>query len=204
MSLVGRIASTVPATCRTDSGGSVPTRATAKNSMHRGRWRVSADAVRMNHDLDVQLNVALRADGRYRIFRNQRISVDAKCWTAVRTAHGGYVGISIPSPATGEKVIVEMVVVDQCASWAGAYCFCWQGSRSHRARRRLVVHLRAVELVLKSHLLRSVTMDISTVTIGVIDGGVDANSADDVTIALSEVADHFDIDFSPVLPRPPR
>jgi hypothetical protein len=45
-------------------------------------------------------------------------------------------------------------------------------------------------------------MDISTVTIGVIDGGVDANSADDVTIALSEVADHFDIDFSPVLPRP--
>jgi hypothetical protein len=127
MSLVGRIASTVPATCRTDSRGSVPTRATAANSTHRGRWRVSTDAVCMNHDLDVQLNVALRADGRYRIFRNQRISVDAKCWTAVRTARGGYVGISIPSPATGEKVIVEMVVVDQCASWAGAYCFLLAG-----------------------------------------------------------------------------
>ncbi|WP_334528605.1 hypothetical protein [Bradyrhizobium sp. AZCC 2230] len=91
-----------------------------------------------------------------------------------------------------------MIVVDENNGWAGGYNFCWGGSHSSRARRRIAAELRAVELVLRAFLARSsASKCIATVTVGIIDGAASSSETDDLTIALDEIADHFSICFSP-------
>jgi hypothetical protein len=160
------------------------------------RRKPDCEAVRLNYFLERKLVAALQQDPRYVIKRNVTIPTTSESRIAVRRANGGYIGISLHSDSDANSTTnVEMLVVDTTNGWAGAYCFCWSDSRSPRARRRLARELRAVELVLRSHLHKTGLDEIRTVTIGIIDGGGDPDETDDLTISLPEISDHFDISF---------
>jgi hypothetical protein len=138
---------------------------------------------------------ALRASGRYSVIANARVPVTEPARAAVRRAGGGYVAAALPIEGTRETVVVDLVVVDESAGWAGAYSFCRRGAQSPLARRRIEEDLRAAELVLRAHLNRILPAPIKTVTVGIIDGSADPEQTDDITIAACEIADLFEIEF---------
>ncbi|MFB9268028.1 hypothetical protein ACFFWD_33675 [Bradyrhizobium erythrophlei] len=163
----------------------------------RRRVRIDARAARRNDLLRAQLAQALRGSGRYAVRQNVRVPLTAESRRRVHRAKGAYIGGSLPcGDDAGESALVDMVVIDACNGWVGGYAFCWGGSHSARARRRIAGELRAVELVLRAHVARSsASKDIATATVGIIDGAADNSESDDLTISLDEIADHFDIRF---------
>jgi hypothetical protein len=139
---------------------------------------------------------ALRGSGRYSVVANARILVPESARAAVRRAGGGYVATRLPLEGRCETVVIDMVVVDERNGWAGGYAFCRHGAQSLLARRRIEDDLRAAELVLRAYLGTTRSAPIHTVTVGIIDGSAEAEHADDLTISVSEIADHFEIAFS--------
>ncbi|WP_334503190.1 hypothetical protein [Bradyrhizobium sp. AZCC 1678] len=125
------------------------------------------------------------------------MTAESRRW--VRWAKGAYIGTSLPcGDAAAESTLVDMVVIDERNGWAGGYAFCWGGSHSSRARRRIARDLLAVELVLRAYLARSsASKDIAAVTVGIIDGAAHIAESDDLTLSLDEIADHFDIRCRP-------
>lgn len=168
------------------------------------RRRIRADrwAARQNDLLRARLADALRRSGRYLVVSNMRVALTAESRRLVRRASGGYLGVSLPHggdlPSGG--AVVDMVVIDESYAWAGAYAFCWRGAQSALVRRHVETALRRIELVLRSH-LRSLGYPVSTATVGIIDGGAEADQADDLTISLSEIGDHFDLPLRILDPR---
>ncbi|MDN4985566.1 hypothetical protein QY049_20605 [Bradyrhizobium sp. WYCCWR 13022] len=159
------------------------------------RSRPTPAAGRRNDLARRAVAAALQASGRYKVIANLRIPVTEQARHAVARARGGYVGLSLPVEGPCETVVVDMVVLDERSSWAGAYAFCHQGAQSPMARRRVEEDLRAAELVLRAHLARLVHLDFRTVVVGIIDQSADPEQVDDLTIPASEISDHFEIDF---------
>jgi hypothetical protein len=161
----------------------------------RRRIRLDVRAARRNDLLRTRLTDALRGSGRYAVRRNVRVPLSAESRRWVRRAKGAYIGASLPcGDGAGESTRVDMLVIDERNGWAGGYTFCWGGSHSLRARRRIARDLRAVELVLRDYLSRSLApIDVATVTVGIIDGAANNSESDDLTISLDEIPDHFDI-----------
>lgn len=162
----------------------------------RRRIRLDRHAARQNDLLRTGLAKVLRRSGRYLVVSNMPVPVTAQARRLVRRARGRYLGLSLTAggEAPSDDVVVDMVVVDAVQGWAGAYAFRWKGAQSPLARRYAETDLRSVELVLKSY-LRSCGHPISTVTVGIVDGGADPEQADDLTISLPEIEDHFDLPF---------
>jgi len=164
----------------------------------RRRIRIDVRAARRNDLLRARLTDALRGS-RYAVRRNVRVPLSAESRRWVRRAKGAYIGASLPcGDGTAESTVIDMIVIDERNGWAGGYGFCWGGSHSSRARRRIAGDLRAAELVLRAYLARSsASKDIAAVTVGIIDGAANNSESDDLTISLDEIADHFDIRFLP-------
>jgi hypothetical protein len=163
----------------------------------RRRIRIDVRAARRNDLLRARLADLLRGSGRYAVRRNVRVPLTAESRRWVRRAKGAYVGASLPcGDGTAESTVIDMVVIDERNGWAGGYAFCWGGSHSSRARRRIAGDLRAAELVLRAYLARSSASPIATATVGIIDGAANGSESDDLTIALNEIADHFDVPFA--------
>jgi hypothetical protein len=158
--------------------------------------RVDAAAVRQNDLLKAQLTSALSKSGRYAVKRNVVVPLTSESRRLIRRLNGEYIGTSLScgNPGTDDAV-VDLVIIDEHNDWAGAYVFSWNGSHSARTRRKIERNLRSVELVLRSHLRQTHSPHIATVTVGIIDGGADSEGADDLTISLAEIADHFGIPF---------
>lgn len=163
----------------------------------RRRTRIDVRAARRNDLLRLRLADALRGSGSYTVRRNVRVPLTAESRRCVRLARGAYIGASLPcGDRAAENTLIDMIVIDERNGWAGGYNFCWGGSHSSRARRRIAGELRAVELVLRAFLARSAALKrIATVTVGIIDGAASSSETDDLTITLDEIADHFSIRF---------
>jgi hypothetical protein len=172
----------------------------------RRRIRIDIRAARRNDLLRARLADALRGSGRYAVRWNVRVPMTAESRRWVRRAKGAYIGASLPcGDGTAECTVIDMVVIDERNGWAGGYAFCWGGSHSSRARRRIAGDLRAAELVLRAYLARSsASKCIATVTVGIIDGAANNSESDDLTVSLDEIADHFDIRFLPANATSPR
>jgi hypothetical protein len=162
----------------------------------RRRLRVDRHAARQNDLLRASLAKMLSRSGRYLVVSNMPVPVTDQARQLVRRARGRYLGLSLTADgeAASGDVVVDMVVVDAVQGWAGAYAFRWKGAQSPLVRRHAETDLRSVELVLKSY-LRSCGHPISTVTVGIVDGGADPEQADDLTISLPEIEYHFDLPF---------
>lgn len=174
--------------------------------MTQRKFRRDMRAARRDDLLRTRLAGALRASGRYAVRRDVRVPLSAESRRWVRQANGAYLGVSLPcGDHAAERTLVDMVVIDQRNGWAGGYSFCWGGSQSSRARRRIARDLRAVELVLSDYLFRALApVDVATVTVGIIDGAANNSDLDDLTISLNEIPDHFDIDcILPEISTPP-
>ena len=161
----------------------------------RRRIGPTPTAARRNDLIRRSVVAALRASGRYEVITNFKVPVTRDARDTVRRAAGGYVGISLPADGPCEEITVDMVVVDENEAWAGAYAFCRRGAQSPLARRRIEQDLRGVELVLRSHLSRLLDTKLCTVVVGIIDGSVDPEHADDLTISASEIAAHFEVPY---------
>jgi hypothetical protein len=167
-----------------------------ERSQRKTRFRRDRHASRNNHELEQQLLLILRRCPRYSVRRNVAIPVSSEAQTLVRRTSGAYLGLSLPFDRSGEYVNAELLLVDEANGWAGAYGFCWAGSRSPRARRRLARDMRELELVLKSYMNAGGPSRIETVTVGIIDGAANACETDDLTISIEEISGHFDLPFT--------
>jgi hypothetical protein len=161
----------------------------------RRRVHGGDDPGRRNDLLRRSVTAALRTCSRYHVTANARLPVSERARRLVRRAGGGFIATSLPLEGACETVTVDLLVVDPGNGWAGAYCFCRPGAQTHRARTRIEADLRAAELNLRGHLERRLGLPIRTVTVGVIDGSAEPDATDDLTLAGSEIADHFEIAF---------
>lgn len=164
------------------------------NRPSRRRIRIDVRAARCGDILRSSLAATLRRTDHYVVHRNVRVPLTLQAKQQVRKAKGRYLGTALPctEPVVGHSML-DLLVVDKSNRWAGGYAVCWGNSHSTRARRRIARDLRAVELVLRAYMARSAGEQIETVTIGLIDGVADSANSDDVTIALDEISDHFDL-----------
>lgn len=167
-----------------------------ERSKRKTRFRRDRHASRNNHELEQQLLLMLRQCPRYSVRRNVNIPVSWEAQTLVRRTYGAYLGLSLPFDPSGKYVNAELLLVHEANDWAGAYGFCWAGSRSPCGRRRLARDMRELELVLKSYMNGGGPSRIETVTVGIIDGAANACETDDLTISIEEISDHFDLPFT--------
>jgi hypothetical protein len=158
----------------------------------RHQPRPSAEAARRNDLLRRGVLAALRRSGCYSVVTNMRVRVPEEAHEAVRRGRR-----SVATQARCDTVVIDMVLVDAPNGWAGGYAFCSPGAQSLRARRRIEENLRAAELVLGPHVSRTMASGIDTVTVGIIDGCADPEECDDLTIAVSEIADSFEVPVPP-------
>jgi hypothetical protein len=130
----------------------------------------------------------------YVVHRNVRVPLTLRAKQLIRKAKGAYLGTALPcNDAVVGHSTLDLLVIDRRNSWAGGYTVCWGESHSARARRRLARDLRAIELVLGAHVGCCTGQHVETVTVGLIDGAANSVDGDDLTIALTEIEDHFDL-----------
>jgi hypothetical protein len=168
------------------------------------RRRIPADLhpARRNDLLRRGLVSALRSSGRYSVLTNASVPVSDIARAAVRRAGGGYLAASLPIDGRCDMVVLDLLVVDERHRWAGAYAFCREGAPSALARSRIEDDLRAAELVLRAHLRQTLSAPIDVVTVGIIDETANPETCDDLTIAASEIASHFEVPFGDPVDEP--